>query len=300
MCTFACKIRIFTLLMKKHVYIISALATMLLTSCAQEFNKVYKSNDYAYRYEYAKEQYAKGKYQNAATILGDMVTIFKGKDNAEECLYLYGMANLLNRDNESAAQVFRKYHTSYPKGIYAEDAYVNIGEAIYQTIPEPRLDQSQTYQAMKAYQEFIDLYPYSEKKDLAQDRLYELQDLLVQKELINAQLYYDLGTYFGNCTSGGNNYEACIVTSQNAIKDYPYTNLRENFATLIMKSKYKLAVHSVKEKQHDRFQDAEDECYGFLNEYPESAEKATAEKYIANCKRYTKTGEIDLKDKDNK
>lgn len=79
-----------------------------------------------------------------------------------------------------------------------------------------------------------------------------------------------MGTYFGNCTSGGNNYEACIVTAQNALKDYPYSNRREEFASLIMKGKYELAKMSVEKKQLERYQDAEDECYGFINEYPDS------------------------------
>ena len=63
--------------------------------------------------------------------------------------------------------------------------------------------------------------------------------------------------------------------------------MREDFAALIMKSKYELAVHSVSEKQVERFQDAEDECYGFINEYPDSKERAVAEKYIQRCKKYT-------------
>ena len=41
-------------------------------------------------------------------------------------------------------------------------------------------------------------------------------------------------------------------------------------------------------KQLERYQDAEDECYGFINEYPDSKERATAEKYIAKCKEYIK------------
>ena len=157
-------------------------------------------------------------------------------------------------------------------------------------MPEPRLDQAPTYQAMKAYQDFMDVFPESSYKAEAERKLYELQDKLVMKELINAKLYYNLGTYFGNCNGGkdgGNNYEACIVTAQNALKDYPFTTLREDFAALIMKSKYELAVHSVSEKQVERFQDAEDECYGFINEYPDSKERAVAEKYIQRCKKYT-------------
>ena len=100
--------------------------------------------------------------------------------------------------------------------------------------------------------------------------------------------HFDMGTYFGNCTSGGNNYEACIVTAQNALKDYPYSNRREEFASLIMKGKYELAKMSVEKKQLERYQDAEDECYGFINEYPDSKDRALAEKYIEKCKQYEK------------
>ena len=78
------------------------------------------------------------------------------------------------------------------------------------------------------------------------------------------------------------------MTAQNALNDYPYTNMREDFAILIMKSKYELAQMSVESKKLQRYQDAEDECYGFINEYPESKERATAEKYIEKCKEFTK------------
>ena len=92
--------------------------------------------------------------------------------------------------------------------------------------PEPRLDQTETLAAISAFQEYLDIYPDARYKEQAQQRLFSLQDKLVDKELYSAQLYYNLGSYFGNCTSGGNNYEACIVTAQNALKDYPYTKKR--------------------------------------------------------------------------
>jgi outer membrane protein assembly factor BamD len=57
-----------------------------------------------------------------------------------------------------------------------------------------------------------------------------------------------------------------------------------------MKSKYALAYHSVREKQSERYQDAEDECYGFINEYPDSKNRQLAEKYIEKCKRFIKDG----------
>lgn len=274
--------------MKQFSFCTLIIASLIFTSCANEFNQVYKSDDYSFKYEYAKECYAKKQYTRASTLFGDMITIMKGTDSGEECLFLYGLSTYKGQDFESAAEIFKKYQTTYPKGTFVEQSAYLVGESLYKSSPEVRLDQTPTFSAMKAYQDFCDIYPYSNMKELAQNRLYELQDKLVQKELHSANLYYNLGAYFGNCTSGGNNYEACIVTAQNALKDYPYTSFREQFATLIMKSKYQLAEQSVEEKRYERYQDAEDECYGFINEYPESKDRATAEKYINKCKKYTK------------
>lgn len=284
--------------MSKKILFFSISAALLLSSCANEFNNVYKSNDWTFRYEFAKEKLAQHKFTQASTLFGDMINVMKGTDNAEECLFLYGLSAFNDKDYESAADIFKKYYATYPKGDYAEQASFLVGESLYNCSPEPRLDQSETYSAMRAYQDFMDIYPLSSKKETAQNRLYELQDKLVEKELHSAKLYYNLGTYFGNCTSGGNNYEACIVTSQNVLKDYPYTTLREDFATLIMKSKYQLAASSVEAKRMERYQDAEDECYGFINEYPESKERGLAEKYIAKCKKVIASGGLESDDLD--
>ena len=272
----------------RKFYPIIIVSAMLLTGCANEFNQVYKTSDYSYKYEYAKECFMKGKYTRAVTLLQDLVTLQKGTDNAQESLYMLAMAQYLGKDYESAAATFKKYYSSYPKGVYAEMAQYYIGQSLYMSTPEPRLDQSQTVAAISAFQDYLDLFPDAKYKETAQNRLFALQDKLVQKEFYSAQLYYDLGQYFGNCTNGGNNYEACIITAQNALKDYPYTSMREKFALLIMKSKYELAQQSIEEKKFERFQDAEDECYGFINEYPDSKSKSLAEKYISKCKEVTK------------
>lgn len=277
--------------MKKLFFISTICVALLFSSCASEFNAVYKSTDSNYRYEYAKECFFKGKYTRAIILLNDLIVVQKGTENAQESLYMLAMAQYKSGDYESAAQAFKRYVQSYPKGKYAELASYYVGESLFMCTPEPRLDQSQTVSAIASFQEFLDLFPDAKLKNSAQNRLFELQDKLVKKELYSAQLYYDLGPYFGNCTSGGNNYEACIITAENALKDYPYSSLRENFAVLVMKSKFELAEQSVEEKRLERYQDAEDECYGFINEYPDSKQRPLAEKFIKKCKEVTKTGE---------
>lgn len=273
--------------MKKSIVSV-VISLLLFSSCANEFNRVYKTDNYPYKYEYAKECFVSGKYTRAITLLQELVTIEKGTENAQESLYMLAMAEYCSKDYEGAAETFKKYFQSYPKGYYAENAQFYVGQSLFMSTPEARLDQSLTVSAISAFQEYLDLFPDAKLKSVAQKRLFELQDKLVRKELYSAQLYYNLGSYFGNCTSGGNNYEACIVTAQNALKDYPYSNLREDFSLLVMKSKFELAQQSVEEKRLERYQDAEDECYGFLNEFPDSKDRGLAERYIARCKQVTK------------
>lgn len=274
--------------MKKSNFLALCIAA-LFSSCASEFNKVYKTADNDYKYEYAKQCFAMGKFQQASSLLQDVVMLQKGRDNAQESLYLLGMSQYCNKDFESASATFKKYYSSYPKGTFAEQASFYVGQSLFRGAPEPRLDQTPTIGAINAYQQFLDLFPDSELRPLAQERMFILQDNLVQKEYLSAQLYYNLGGYFGNINANTeSNYEACIITAQNALKTYPYSKIREKFSVLIMKSKFYLAENSSEERRLERYRDAEDECYGFLNEYPESKECATAEKFITKCKKVTK------------
>lgn len=274
--------------MKIRTIILCSVAAMM-TGCAGEFNRVIKSSDYDYRYEYAKQCFAEGKFGRAEILLQDLITLKKGTDEAEEALYMLAMSQYMNHDFESAAATFRKYFSSYPKGFYAEQAMFYVGQSLYESAPEPRLDQTPTIGAINAYQQFLDFYPNSQLRERAQDRLFELQDKLVMKELLSAQLYYNLGGYFGNINSNSeSNYSSSIIVAQNALKTYPYSNHREEFSLLIMKSKFELAENSSADRKLERYQDAEDECYGFLNEYPDSKDRALAEKYIEKCKKITK------------
>ena len=101
--------------MKRCVVILSC-AAMLMCGCASEFNSVYKSADMDYKYEYAKECFARNKFQQAITLLEELVTIKKGSDEAQECLYMLAMAQYCNSDFEAASETFKKYGSSYPRG----------------------------------------------------------------------------------------------------------------------------------------------------------------------------------------
>lgn len=239
-------------------------------SCSN-YTKILQGGSYEERYEAAKEAYAKGEYNRATVLLQDVIAAYKGTDQAEHSLYLLANSAYRAKNYDAAVGFFRKYYETYPKGEYAVEAHFYTAMSLYNMTPIARLDQTETYNAVAELQKFLENYSDSPFRKEAQDKLFELQDKLIEKEYLTAKLYYDLGAYFGNCTSGGNNYQACIITAQNAIQDYPYTDRREEFAILILKAKFDLANQSVLDKKEERTLSAIDEYYGFLNEYPESS-----------------------------
>ena len=252
-----------------------------------------KSTDSEYKYEAAKEYFAKGQNTKAATLLEELVNILKGMMNGEEALYMQAMTYFNQGDYVTASHYFNTYYTTYPRGTYTELARFNCGRALYLDTPEPRLDQSSTYKAIEELQMFIEYFPMSSRKDQAQSMIFELQDKLVEKEYMSAKLYYDLGSYTGNAvySSTGNNYLAAVITAQNILKEYPYTKMREDLSILILRAKYGMAKESVLEKKEDRMRDTIDEYYAFINEFPESKYRKEVESIFKEANKYVNPDE---------
>ena len=278
---------------------ICLLLALGLAGCG-EYQRVEKTGDIEYKYEVAKAYYMDGHYGRASLLLGDVLAALKGTPNGEECLYMLAMCSYQTRDYESAASYFKKYYQSYPKGEFVEHARYYAGMSLYNQTPDIRLDQTVTEEAITELQSFLDFYPTTRLKDATQDIIYKLQDKMVHKELLAAQMYFDLGTYMGNSAYGGSNYEACVVTAQNALKDFPYAlpERREELSILILRAKYHLAMESVAEKRAERFRNAIDEYYAFENDYPESKYMAEAKTMLSHAERIVKRKHVNLTEED--
>ena len=272
--------------MKKYI-VIGLLSAGVLSSCG-EYNKVLKSTDYEYTYEAAKAYFAKGQNSRAATILEELIPIMKGTSNGEESLYMLAMTYYNQGDFVTASHYFNTYYTTYPRGTYTELARFHSGKALYLDTPEPRLDQSSTYKAIDELQMFLEYFPTSNRRDIAQNMIFELQDKLVEKEYLSAKLYYDLGSYTGNTvySSTGNNYLAAVVTAQNILREYPYTQRREDLSILILRAKYDMAKESVLEKKAERMRETIDEYYAFKNEFPDSKYMKEVEAIFKDASKY--------------
>ena len=274
--------------MKKYLLLL-ALSSIILSSCGR-MTALQSTRDFEYKYEVAKSYFAEGKYGQASVLFAEVLASMKGTAYAEESLYMASLSNFYNEDYDAASQYFRKYYQVYPKGQYVEYTRYYCGLSLYYMTPDPRLDQQSTYESIKEFQEFLDLYPYTSIKNSTLDMIYTLQDKLVEKEYLSAKLYYDLGSYTMNCAYGGSNYEACVVTAQNALRDFPYATAerREELSIMILRAKYNLAEESVDKKQVTRYRDCVDEYYAFVNDFPESKYLKEAEKIFTKSQDFVK------------
>lgn len=258
--------------MKIRILFIFFLTLIITTSCG-EYNKILKSTDYELKYTYAKKYFDEKKYSKAITLLEELVPVFKGTSNAQECSFLLAQSYFYDKDYITATQFYAAYYNTYPKGEYAELARFNAAYGLYLDSPDPKLDQTNTYKAMQQFQNFLEMYPQSDKVQKVQEYLFQMQEKLAYKDYLACRLYFNLGNYMGN------NYESCVVTAREALKTYPYSKFNEEFQILILRSRYELATQSVDERKEERFRDVVDERFNYLNMFPDGKYSKEAERY---------------------
>ncbi|MFZ4724608.1 MAG: outer membrane protein assembly factor BamD [Paludibacter sp.] len=252
-----------------------------LVSCG-DYQNLLKSDDAELKYNKAVEYFEKGDFIRASTLLDLVASYYKGTERSETVLNYMAKSYMGQKDYTTASEYYKTYVKTYPKGKYVIEAKYMIGYCFYLDSPDARLDQTPTYSAISALQEFIEIYPESERVPEANKLLEELTNKLAYKAYLNAKLYYNLGNYLGN------NYESSVIAAQNALKNYPSTAYREELSMLILDAKYEQAVQSFEEKKMDRYRNTVDEYYNFINEFPEGKFRKHADKIFNESKKIVK------------
>lgn len=250
------------------------LLALVLSSCG-DFNTVVKSTDYEFKYKKAIEYYEEGEFARSATLFRELVNIYRGTSRADKIYYYYGKSMMGQKDYLMAGHYFQSLVKEFPMSEYAEEAQFLIGYCSYLMSPKPRLDQQVTQSAIDALQLYINLYPYSDRVEEANRLIDELEDKLVYKSYLSAKLYFDF-----------EQYKAAVVALGNSLEAYPDSKYREELRYMLLKSKYLLAERSVREKQEERYSNALDEYFSFVDEYPESKYKKEIDKFYEEATEF--------------
>lgn len=265
----------------KRLPFILLLVVISLVSCS-DYQKLLKTDDAELKYTKAVEYFEKGDFMRASTLFDAVATYYKGTERSETILNYLAKSYMGQKDYFSASEYYKTYVKTYPKGKYVIESKYMIGYCYYLDSPDTRLDQASTLNAIAAFQEFIDVYPESERVTDANKLLDEMKNKLAYKAYLNAKLYFNLGNYLGN------NYESAVIASQNALRNFPSTSYREELSMLMLESKYQQAVQSVEERRIDRYRNTLDEYYNFVNEFPEGKYRKQADKIFNESKKIVK------------
>ncbi|MCQ2337137.1 MAG: outer membrane protein assembly factor BamD [Paludibacteraceae bacterium] len=269
--------------MKKTVLLI--LLSVLAASISAKRNELamlMKHPDVNVKYQGALNYYNNKDYKKALQLFEDIQGAFRGTDQAQDITYYLANCYVQRKDYESAIHYLELYTETYIRGKYLEECHYMLAYCHYKQSPHYELDQTSTVKAVTQLNYCLTMYPSNEKAADAKIMLDEMNDKLAKRELANAKLYYNLGMYMGN------NYRAAVVTSMNAMNDFPDCQYKEDFAFIIVKAKYKETLNSVSKKMYERSEDAWDECYYFLNEFPNTTHRKEVEKMAAHLDKINK------------
>jgi outer membrane protein assembly factor BamD len=257
-------------------------AAFVFISCSG-YEKLLKSDDYNLKFTKAFEYYNDGQYLRSGNIFDQIAPVFRGTKRADSVYFFQAMSYFKQANYEIAAHYFQLFSQTYGNSPFVEDAAFYEAYCYYLSSPRAELDQTNTYQALDAMRLYLVRYPNSKRVEECTKYITELREKLMQKSYLGAKLYFNL-----------EDYKASLTALKSSLADYPETQYREEMLFMIVKSSYFLAVNSIASKQPERFQDAIDDYYSFIAEYPQSKFSKDAIRLYDNATEYLKTRNIDF------
>ena len=143
----------------------------------------------------AQHLFERERYYQAQQLLRDFVLNYPGSIMIDSAQFYLGRATFELEDYLVAAEEFKRVVTNYPFSKLAGDAAYWEARSYFVQAPGYQLDQTQTTQALEAFQRFLEEYPAHSLQASAYDLIAQARDKLGHKEYAAARLYFDLGEY---------------------------------------------------------------------------------------------------------
>lgn len=229
--------------MKKGAFILNILATVLLLTSCNKFDKILKSNDYDAKYQAAMQYYNDNSYSKAIQLFENLTLHYRGRDNAEEISWYYGQALYKEKDYFTAGYQFKRFARQFPYSERVEEASFLSAYCKYMESPSYTLDQSLTREAIEEFEAFSERWPRSTRMPEVNRYLDEMRVKLMKKDYEIAYGYYFI-----------EEYRAAYESLKNFINLYPEAPMRSDAMYYMLHSGYKYAINSREDKKRERLQ----------------------------------------------
>ncbi|HRO09128.1 MAG TPA: outer membrane protein assembly factor BamD [Saprospiraceae bacterium] len=244
--------------MRIYIGLVIVLA-FILSGCKSEFETLRASNQPEKVYAAANKYYKNKEYDKAIALYDVVIQFYRGRQEAEDLFFNYAYAHYYQGDYILSATYFKNYSGTFGNSPNKQEAEYMAAYSNYKMSPNFKLDQSYTVKAIEGMEQFINLYPGTERAEMANRLIDEMRRKLEQKSYEQGTLYYKIGQY-----------QAAVISFQNTIKDFPESAKIEEIRFLILKSSYILASNSIYEKQEERFNETLDHYNVFIKKHPAS------------------------------
>ncbi len=255
------------MLKSKFIHLVLVFGAILLLSSCSKFRKIQKSDDWKVKYEAAIKYYDDEEYYKANLLFEEVLPIIKGTKEAEKAQFLYAYCHYHQKLFVESAFYFKTFYDTYNRSEYAEEAFFMHAYSLYQESPNHNLDQSSTYEAIQAMQNFINKYTTSKYKEQATEIIDQLQVKLEEKAYNNAKLYYKINK---STLFVADMYRAAIKSFENFQIDYPDSDYNEEINYLLIEAQYNLAKASIESLKKERYMTVVSSYEDFIDKYPTS------------------------------
>ena len=229
--------------MKKATFILNILATCLLLTGCNSFDKLLKSNDYDVKYQAAMQYYNENRFSKAIQLFENLTLHYRGRENAEEIAWYYAQALYQEKDYYTAGYQFKRFARQFPYSEHVEEACFLSAYCKYMESPSYTLDQSMTKEAVEEFETFAEKWPRSTRMPEVNRYLDEMRVKLMKKDYEIAYGYYFI-----------EEYHAAYESLKNFLSLYPEAPMREDAMFYMLVSGYKYAINSREDKKRERLQ----------------------------------------------
>ena len=244
------------------ISVAALIALALSSACKSQYELLLEGNDTEAKYAAAFDYFNAGKYSRASQLFESLSVITNGTARDDTVQYYWGLSNYRSKDYYTAETNFEHFIQNYPRSVFAESAEFLRLDCLYRSTLRYELDQTPTYKAMTAINEYLMNHPDTEYREVCDHMLDDLEERLDHKAFDNAYLYYKMEDYI-----------AARVALRNVLKEDADNRYREDILFYTAMASYKYAEMSVPAKQKERFLVFYDDYFNFVGEYPESPKR---------------------------
>ncbi|MFK7833929.1 MAG: outer membrane protein assembly factor BamD [Winogradskyella sp.] len=242
--------------MNRGIYIL--LISILFASCSN-YQKVFKSEETAPKFELATKLFEEEKWSKSLKLCDQILQKYRGKPQAEKLTYMHAMCSYQLKDYYIASYHLDKFTDIYPKSEKAEEASFLSAKGFYFGSPVYSKEQKETVEAIEKLQLFVNAYPNSQYLSEANTLVKEL-DFKLEKKAFEIAKQYDLIK----------DYKASVKSFNNFLLEFPGTTLRGEAFYYRFDAAFNLATLSVNYLKEDRIKEAKGYYNALLKSYPDS------------------------------